>query len=168
MRAKPHGVNSCRIRVDEPGEYYLSPVPYDENIRLGDDCIYLNTNTIFKRSSVKHNHIHLPLEYMNADILFFKNNGHDIYIKSSFNNHIIKKAFDGVGQARIDLPLAYRENVLTSFILKTSEFNPDEWHRVDWVQCKPTIDLKRYVSVNLPVEAIGKYIVVFEDELYDY
>lgn len=168
MRAKPHGTDSCRIRAKESGEYYMIPIPYGEKVREIDGSILVRGNSIYRRGTVSHNYIHLPLEYMNADILFFKSEGHNLYVKSSFNNYIIKKAFEANGVARVDLPLKYRENVLSAFILREDEFNPDAEHVVDWVQCKPTIDSRRYVQVYLPAEAIGKYIVLFEDTLYDY
>lgn len=168
MRAKPNGTVSCRIRVREPGRYYLIPIPYGETVRTIDDNILVRSNSIFRRESVDHNYINLPYEYMNADILFFNAEEHHVYIRSSFDNYIIKKAFDTNGNARIDLPLEYRENVLTSFMLNADEFNPEEEQLVDWVQIKETTDLRRYVNIYLPAEAIGRYIVSFEDELYEY
>ena len=166
LRAKPQG-SSCRIRVDEPGEYYVIPVPIGETVEWGRGGIRLNTNEVFKKRTMKRNYILLPKGYVNADMLYFSAD-HNVCIKSNFNNHVVKRAFDGGGQARVDLSLDYRENVLSAFVLKGTTFFPKDAQRVDEVWCKPTTDLKRYVSIYLPSHCTGKPMLIFEDELYEY
>lgn len=167
MKAKPSG-NSCRVRAKEPGTYYLVPIPYDEKLRVIDNELYLKGNSIWHKETVKRNYINLPHEYMNADILMVEDDDVNVYVKSDYQNHIIRKALMYETDCRVTLPRDYRENVLSYHLFDGERLFPEEWYRVEWVHCKPTTDNRLSATIYVPHECAGHNIILWEDELYDY
>ena len=167
QKAKPSG-NSCRVRSKEPGTYYLVPIPYDEKLKLIDNELYVNSNIIWHQETVKRNYLHLPREYMNADILIVKDDDVNVYVKSDYMNHIIRKALLYEADCRVNLPKEYKENVLSYRLLDEDKLYPDEWCLVKWVHCKPTTDNRLSATIFVPHECAGHNIILWEDELYEY
>ena len=168
MKAKPSG-NSCRVRSKEPGTYYLVPIPYDEKLRIIDNELDINSNIIWHRETVKRNYINLPREYMNADVLMVKDDEVNVYVKTDYVNHIIRKAYYyGGTHCWVSLPAEYKENVLSYRVFDEAKLFPEEWYLVEWVHCKPTSDNRLSATIYVPHECAGHNIILWEDELYDY
>ncbi len=167
--------NSCKVSIPikhRNEDVKIIPIPYNINEKIiGEHDIELESNAIFKKKVSdrdKGNYVYIPSEFIGAKLLVLYGFNH-IKVKSDFRNYIIKKAHELPTASYVSLPVKYKENYLTSFIVKNDNYmETDQWYVVDFMQTKPTQDKRSSVEIYLPKECADEWIVTFEDEIYEF
>ena len=166
-KVRLHGATGVIRHQWEHEKYNIIPIPLTEEVNKVDDDIILNSNVIFHKSVSSNSRIFIPSDYILADALIVPSDMSEIYISSEYNNYFIKKPFDAIEKARIDIHKSMGMNVYSCFIPLTP-FNAEGETRVNEVILRNTIENPRYSMITLPLWYKDYNVVFFEDDYYEF